>query len=61
MGQEEAPSFLENDDMSVPEKGRGGTEERDQKLQGGRAHVGDVEVVCDLYFLKMGKRPGWRS
>ena len=40
---------------------RCGTEEREKKLQGYCADVGDVEVVCDLLFSAWKKRRSWRD
>ena len=49
--------FLEECDIRILDKAGCGTEERDQKLQGDRAHIGDVEVVCDSYNFRKEKEP----
>ena len=63
--QEEAPQFLEGCEVSILGKAKCGTKERDQKIQGDRADVGDVEVVCGLcFFLRLDEETepeGWKQ
>ena len=48
--------FMEDCETGVLTKTRRGTKERDQKLQGHCAHIGDVEVVRILFHSVSGKK-----
>ena len=56
--------FMEDRETHLPAETRCSTEDRDKKLQGFCADVGDVEVVCDLCHSPPGKRKepeGWKQ
>ena len=55
-GSDGSSKIMEDCETGVLSKTRRGTKERDQKLQGHCAHIGDVEVVRLLYYSASGKK-----
>ena len=55
-GPDGISTFVEGREIGLLEKTGRCPEERDPKLQGNCADIGDVEVVCILYYPSLGKR-----
>ena len=57
-GTGRSTQFSEDCDIGIPPQARCRARKRDNKLEGRRLHVSDVEVLCDLFHSSIGKEKG---